>query len=61
MPPHLSVHCGSDEERAIAREAQRRQQVVGAALRELGEKHDVKWARYLERCDKLGYERKPPA
>ena len=30
-------------------------------LRELGEQFDVKWARYLERCDKLGYERKPPA
>ncbi len=30
-------------------------------LRELGAQHDVKWARYLERCEKLGYERKPPA
>jgi DUF971 family protein len=32
-----------------------------AYLRELGEQHDVKWARYLERCTALGYERKPPA
>jgi DUF971 family protein len=31
-----------------------------AYLRELGEQHDRKWARYLERCEKLGYERKPP-
>ena len=30
-------------------------------LRELGEQYDRKWARYLERCEKLGYERKPPA
>jgi len=30
-------------------------------LRELGREYDVKWARYLERCEKLGYERKPPA
>jgi len=30
-------------------------------LRELGEKYDLKWARYLERCEALGYERKPPA
>ena len=30
-------------------------------LRELGEQYDSKWARYLERCEKLGYERKPPA
>jgi DUF971 family protein len=30
-------------------------------LRELGEHYDEKWARYLERCEKLGYERKPPA
>ena len=29
-------------------------------LRELGEQQDRKWARYLERCEKLGYERKPP-
>jgi DUF971 family protein len=28
-------------------------------LRELGEQYDRKWARYLERCEKLGYERKP--
>jgi DUF971 family protein len=31
-----------------------------AYLRELGEQYDRKWARYLERCEKLGYERKPP-
>ncbi len=31
-----------------------------AYLRELGEQRDRKWARYLERCEKLGYERKPP-
>jgi DUF971 family protein len=30
-------------------------------LRELGEQQARKWARYLERCGKLGYERKPPA
>ncbi|HUG02811.1 MAG TPA: DUF971 domain-containing protein [Steroidobacteraceae bacterium] len=30
-------------------------------LRELGAEFDRKWARYLERCEKLGYERKPPA
>jgi DUF971 family protein len=30
-------------------------------LRELGAGHAEKWARYLERCEKLGYERKPPA
>jgi DUF971 family protein len=30
-------------------------------LRELGAEYDRKWARYLERCEKLGYERKPPA
>ena len=29
-------------------------------LRELGAEYDKKWARYLERCEKLGYERKPP-
>jgi DUF971 family protein len=29
-------------------------------LRELGEQYDAKWKRYLERCEKLGYERKPP-
>jgi len=29
-------------------------------LRELGEQYERKWARYLERCEKLGYERKPP-
>jgi DUF971 family protein len=32
-----------------------------AYLRELGENHNAKWARYLERCEKLGYERKSPA
>ncbi|MGH8203408.1 MAG: gamma-butyrobetaine hydroxylase-like domain-containing protein [Steroidobacteraceae bacterium] len=29
-------------------------------LRELGELYDIKWARHLERCEKLGYERKQP-
>lgn len=28
-------------------------------LRDLGENYDARWARYLERCEKLGYERKP--
>jgi DUF971 family protein len=28
-------------------------------LRELGAEYDRKWARYLERCEKLGYQRKP--
>jgi DUF971 family protein len=28
-------------------------------LRELGAEYERKWARYLERCEKLGYERKP--
>jgi len=32
-----------------------------AYLRELGDLHERKWARYLERCDALGYERKPPS
>jgi DUF971 family protein len=31
-----------------------------AYLYELGAKYDQKWARYLERCEKLGYERKVP-
>ena len=35
--PHLAVHRGRDEQRAFAREAQRRQQVVGSAVRELGD------------------------
>ena len=30
-------------------------------LRELGAEYDRKWARYLERCEKLGYERKASA
>ena len=30
-------------------------------LHELGAEYDRKWARYLERCEKLGYERKPTA
>ena len=30
-------------------------------LRELGEQYAAKWAHYLERCEKLGYQRKPPA
>ena len=29
-------------------------------LRELGLEYERKWARYLERCEKLGYERKLP-
>ncbi len=29
-------------------------------LRELGVEYDRKWTRYLERCEKLGYERKLP-
>ena len=29
-------------------------------LRELGEQFPTKWKRYLDRCEKLGYERKPP-
>jgi DUF971 family protein len=29
-------------------------------LRELGAEYDRRWNRYLERCEKLGYERKPP-
>jgi DUF971 family protein len=32
-----------------------------AYLRELSEQFAGKWARYLERCEALGYERKPPA
>jgi DUF971 family protein len=28
-------------------------------LHELGADYDAKWARYLERCGRLGYERKP--
>ncbi len=32
-----------------------------AYLRELGEQQGAKWERYLERCEQLGYERKPPA
>lgn len=28
-------------------------------LRELGETHEQKWARYLQRLDGIGYERKP--
>ena len=32
-----------------------------AYLRELGEQQAAKWAHYLARCEKLGYERKPPA
>ena len=29
-------------------------------LAELGRDQEKRWARYLERCEKLGYERKPP-
>lgn len=32
-----------------------------AYLRELGEQYGARWAHYLERCEKLGYQRKPPA
>ena len=28
-------------------------------LHELGTQYDAKWARYLERCERLGYERRP--
>ena len=31
-----------------------------AYLRELGEQQDRKWPHYLDRCEKLGYQRKPP-
>ncbi|MBS0375927.1 MAG: DUF971 domain-containing protein [Proteobacteria bacterium] len=31
-----------------------------AYLRELGARHDEKWARYLARLDGIGYVRKPP-
>ncbi len=30
-------------------------------LRELGEDFEAKWSRYLERLDRIGYARKPPA
>lgn len=32
-----------------------------AYLHELGTQYDAKWARYLERCERLGYERRPVA
>jgi DUF971 family protein len=32
-----------------------------AFLHELGSQYDAKWARYLERCKRLGYERRPVA
>ena len=35
--PHLPVHRRHDQQRTIARDAQRRQQIVGHAVRELGE------------------------
>ncbi|MGF6481566.1 hypothetical protein QFZ91_003729 [Paraburkholderia sp. JPY419] len=35
--PHLPVHRRHDEQRAVARDAQSRQQIVGHAVRELGE------------------------
>ena len=35
--PHLPVHRRRDEQRALAREAQRREQIVGEAVRELGD------------------------
>ena len=35
--PHLPVHRRGDQQRAFAGEAQRRQEIVGAALRELGQ------------------------
>jgi DUF971 family protein len=28
-------------------------------LRELGAEYEQKWARYLERCERLGYQRRP--
>ena len=37
VAPHLPVHRRRDQQRTIAREAQRRQQVVGMAVRELGD------------------------
>ena len=36
--PHLAVHRGRDHERAFARDAERREQVVGQPVGELGEK-----------------------
>ena len=36
--PHLPVHRGRDEQRAVARERQRGQEVVGVAVGDLGEK-----------------------
>ena len=30
-------------------------------LRELGANHSTNWARYLERLERIGYTRKPPA
>ena len=30
-------------------------------LYELGVEYDEKWAHYLTRCEKLGYQRRPPA
>jgi DUF971 family protein len=30
-----------------------------AYLYELGVEYDARWARYLKRCEKLGYQRKP--
>lgn len=30
-------------------------------LYELGVEYDDKWAHYLARCEKLGYQRRPPA
>jgi len=30
-----------------------------ALLRELGAHYEQKWARYLERCERLGYQRRP--
>ena len=30
-----------------------------ALLRELGADYEQKWARYLERCERLGYQRRP--
>ncbi len=36
--PHLPVHRGRDEQRAVARERQRGQQIVGVTVGDLGEK-----------------------
>ncbi len=65
--PHLAVHRGGDEERAVAREARRREQVVGEAVGELGEEvgargrdHDrIRPARELDVRHAVGEARDP--